>query len=184
MLELIAGVVVALVAVGMVLEPLISPRRARVADSALDETDFVDIEESESPKIQALLALKEIEFDRATGKLSEDDYAALKAKYAKVALDAIDAEDRAEAGGTGDAAEELIRQAAQAKICPGCGPRPEADAAFCSECGGKLSAPGCTAKKDGSFCTNCGTGLPEGAKFCGECGTKVGPSEGVTAVTA
>ena len=174
MLELIAGVVVAFVAVAVVLEPLISPRGARPVDRALDETDFVDIEESESPKIQALLALKEIEFDRATGKLSEDDYAALKAKYAKVALEAIEVEDRAEAGVSADAAEELIRQAAQAKICPACGPRPEADATFCSECGRKMTVPKAASEKAGSFCTSCGTGLPEGAKFCGECGTKVG----------
>lgn len=173
MLELIAGAVVALVAVAVVLEPLIAPRRARPVDSALQEADFTDIEESESPKIQALLALKEIEFDRATGKLSEDDYAALKAKYAKVALEAIEAEDRAEAGGSADAAEALIQQAARAKTCPNCGPRPEAEAGFCSECGQKLTAPAAESAKGGSFCSSCGSGLPDGAKFCGECGTKV-----------
>ena len=57
MLELIAGVVVALVAVAVVLEPLISPRGVRQAAADLDEGEFMDIEESESPKIQALLAL-------------------------------------------------------------------------------------------------------------------------------
>ena len=164
-----------MVAVAVVLEPLISPRGARPAAADLDEAEFVDIEESESPKIQALLALKEIEFDRATGKLSEEDYGALKAKYAKIALEAMDAEERAEAGESGDAAEELIQQAAQAKLCPACGPRPEADAAFCSECGRKLEvAAGSGTQRGESFCTSCGTGLPEDAKFCGECGTKVG----------
>ncbi|MEE8191775.1 MAG: zinc ribbon domain-containing protein [Gemmatimonadales bacterium] len=173
MLELIAGVVVALVAVAVVLEPLISPRGARQAAADLDEAEFMDIEESESPKIQALLALKEIEFDRATGKLSEEDYGALKAKYAKIALEAMDAEERAETGVAADAAEELIRQAAQAKVCPACGPRPETDAAFCSECGQKLTAPAAESAKGESFCTSCGSGLPDGARFCGECGTKV-----------
>ncbi len=165
-----------MVAVAVVLEPLISPRGARQGAAAdLDEAEFMDIEESESPKIQALLALKEIEFDRATGKLSEEDYGALKAKYAKVALEAMDAEERAEAGVGVDAAEELIQQAAQAKLCPACGPRPEADAAFCSECGRKLEvAAGSGTQRGESFCTSCGTGLPEDAKFCGECGTKVG----------
>ncbi len=162
-----------MVAVAVVLEPLISPRGARRVDAALDEAEFMDIEESESPKIQALLALKEIEFDRATGKLSEEDYGALKAKYAKVALEAMDAEERAETSVAVDAAEELIRRAAQAKVCPACGPRPEEDATFCSECGQKLTAPAGEAAKGGSFCTSCGSGLPDGARFCGECGTKV-----------
>jgi NADH pyrophosphatase NudC (nudix superfamily) len=174
MVELIAGVVVALVAVAVVLEPLISPRGARQVAADLDEAEFMDIEESESPKIQALLALKEIEFDRATGKLSEDDYAALKAKYAKVALEAMDAEERAEKGVAVDPAEELIQRAARAKLCPNCGPRPEADAAFCSDCGQKLTAPAAESAKGESFCTSCGSGLPDGAKFCGECGTRVG----------
>ena len=162
-----------MVAVAVVLEPLISPRGVRQAAADLDEGEFMDIEESESPKIQALLALKEIEFDRATGKLSEEDYGALKAKYAKIALEAMDAEERAETGVAADAAEELIRQAAQAKVCPACGPRPETDAAFCSECGQKLIAPAAESAKGESFCTSCGSGLPDGARFCGECGTKV-----------
>jgi hypothetical protein len=85
MLELIAGVLVTFVAVGVVLEPLIPRPGARPAAApAAEEPEFIDIEESESPKIQALLALKEIEFDRATGKLSDEDYNALKAKYQQV----------------------------------------------------------------------------------------------------
>src|SRR5687767_3910005 len=34
----------------------------------------------------AIDALREIEFDRATGKLSDDDYAALKTEYTRTAL--------------------------------------------------------------------------------------------------
>jgi hypothetical protein len=60
-----------------------------------------------------LLALKEIEFDRATGKLSDDDYAALKAKYSKVAIAAIEAEEAEELDmAAEDVAEELIKRAA------------------------------------------------------------------------
>ena len=174
MLELIAGVIVAFVAVALVLEPLFSVRgTAPLGASPTDEIDFTDIEESESAKVQALLALKEIEFDRATGKLSDDDYAALKAKYSKVALAAIEAEEQEELDmAAEDVAEELIKRAAAGRgtLCPVCGPRPEADAAFCSECGRKLTVAGSTG---GSFCAECGGTLPEGAKFCGECGTKV-----------
>jgi hypothetical protein len=176
MLELIVGVLVTFVAVGVVLEPLIPRPGARPAAApAAEEPEFIDIEESESPKIQALLALKEIEFDRATGKLSDEDYNALKAKYQQVALAAIDAEEQEGTPGAGtpaDAAEELIKRAREAKVCPNCGPRPEADAAFCSDCGRKLAASA-PSSKSGSFCDGCGASLSGGAKFCGECGAKV-----------
>ncbi len=145
MLELIAGVAVALAALALVLEPLIRNRADAPAgaDDDADE-DFAPLEESESPKVQALLALKEIEFDRATGKLSDDDYEHLKARYAKRALAAIEAEDTATtavaaAEATDDPAEALILAARnQASVCPVCGPRPETGAAFCSECGRPL----------------------------------------------
>src|SRR5439155_18632511 len=55
----------------------------RVAD------DGDDPEDDMSPQTVALRALKEIEFDRATGKLSDADYEQLKAKYTAEALAAM-----------------------------------------------------------------------------------------------
>jgi len=134
MLELIAGLAVAFAALALVLQPLLSGVPVEGPSDA-DEVEFEELEESASPKVQALLALKEIEFDHATGKLSDEDYGALKAKYSAAALAAIKAEDQGV-----DAAEELVRHAAEAKrvVCPRCGPRPEADAVFCSKCGKPL----------------------------------------------
>jgi len=185
MLELIAGVVVAFVAVGLVLQPLLTRPTGRPAGEPKEAAvEFEDITESASPKVQALLALKEIEFDRATGKLSDEDYEELKAKYAKTALDAIRTEEAgeaaaADAGSTADAAEELVRMAAEGMlaVCPSCGPRPEADAAFCSECGRALikrEPAREQAVRPAAFCEACGTKLSPGSKFCGECGAKVG----------
>jgi formate dehydrogenase maturation protein FdhE len=145
MLELIAGVAVAFAALAIVLEPLIRNRPDLPPGPRDDaDEDYTPLEESESPKVQALLALKEIEFDRATGKLSDDDYEQLKARYAKLALAAIAAEETATtavatAEATDDPAEALIRAARdQTSVCPVCGPRPETGAAFCSECGRPL----------------------------------------------
>jgi hypothetical protein len=67
---------------------------------------------------QAIDALREIEFDRATGKLSDSDYDSLKASYTERALTAM------RAGGN--------------VVCESCGPRPETDARFCSRCGRSL----------------------------------------------
>ncbi len=170
-MELLAGIVVAVAALALVLEPLVrsGPAMATGATSPGDDLDFTDIQESESPKIQALLALKEIEFDRATGKLSDEDYGALKGKYAQAALEAMKAEDAvAEAvGSTEDAAEAAIQRAraTTTAVCPVCGPRPESAATFCSDCGRSLVTAGASVR-----CSSCGSPVTPGGKFCANCG--------------
>lgn len=171
-MELLAGVVVAVAALAAVLEPLVSGPR-RVAASA-DEPDLVDLEESDSPKIRALLALKEIEFDRATGKLSDEDYETLKSQYARAAVEALKEEEGAEAAVAGaagalDAAEAAVsRVKGGAVVCPACGPRPEPAARFCSSCGRSLTRSGARPR-----CGTCGTDLPDGAKYCAGCGGQI-----------
>jgi hypothetical protein len=191
MVELLAGVVVAFVAVAAVLQPLIGGTAGRQTGGTTPDVEFEDLEESASPKIQALLALKEIEFDHATGKLSDADYEELKAKYSKRALEAIESEERgdlvlaAAEADVSDAAGELVRLGAGGKLamCPTCGPRPEADAAFCSDCGAQLTRPEpkAEAPAKGRFCEACGNAVSPKAKFCDACGAKVG---GVTAGSA
>ena len=160
MTELLAGIVVAIAALALVLEPLVRGRPRSMAGAAIDldddDFDFSNVEESESPKIQALLAIKEIEIDRETGKLSDEDYASLKATYQRAALSAIEAEEMTEAV---EAAGDAVA------VCPNCGPRPESSAAFCSDCGRPVEKTGVSLK-----CGACGIPAPPGAKFCGECG--------------
>ncbi len=63
-----------------------------------------------------------------------------------------------------DEAEQLIARArARQRECPTCGPRPQPDAKFCSNCGQAI--PG--------VCQHCGAKLhATGAPFCSECGAK------------
>lgn len=70
----------------------------------------------------AIEALRELEFDRQTGKISDADYAPLKARYTEEAVVAM------RDGGSGT------------RACPNCGPRPKSDARFCSNCGSVLLA--------------------------------------------
>src|SRR5882762_7802692 len=101
MLELIGGILLAAGAVYFVLQPILRPGlsggEGRDAGS-VDEGD--DPDDDFSPRAVALRALKEIEFDRATGKLSDADYDNLKTKYTTEALAALRAESRERGAGS------------------------------------------------------------------------------------
>jgi hypothetical protein len=121
------------------------------------------------PESSAIDALREIEFDQATGKLSPEDYATLKAQYTGLALAELRAREGAVAVGEAsapndieDAAERMIARAKQRGMsCVTCGPRPEPDALYCSDCGRHL----------GAACLTCGAPVEhDTARFCAECG--------------
>jgi hypothetical protein len=166
-IQLIVGVLLAAGAVYFVLRPIFRPelagdgrREAEGADEGGDPDDDL------SPQAVALRALKEIEFDRATGKLSDADYELLKGKYTEEALAALRAGGREQGAGSREQEAQAPRSLLPAPSCLVHGPRPESDALFCSECGRRLaSAPG--------FCARCGTSLEREAKYCHACGARV-----------
>src|SRR2546426_3583045 len=95
MAELIAGILLVAGALYLVLKPVFQPQFAEVGKGDGGSVEGgEDPDDDLSPGAVALRALKEIEFDRATGKLSDTDYDALKAEYTAAALAAL----RAEAG--------------------------------------------------------------------------------------
>lgn len=156
---LVIGTFLAVGALAVVLYPLFFGDHAVVMAPAQARRESVPEGET------AVQALREIEFDRETGKLSDTDYAELKARYTQAAVDAMRRrESAAPAHLTDDQIEAAIRAYKAAPACPECGPRPEADAAFCSSCGRYLRdrCAGCGApvgESDARFCTNCGERL-------------------------
>lgn len=160
LVELVLGVGLALAAVWYVMGPVLRPDPRTGARAAQLGAEDADAEEDLSPRATALRALKEIEFDRATGKLSDDDYEALKHRYTAEAVVAL----RAEAG-TGPSAV-ATEPATTAAACPEHGPRPEGEAEFCSECGRRLGT-------GPAFCARCGAALERGANYCNGCGMRV-----------
>ncbi len=169
MIELLLGVLLAGAAVWYVLVPVLRPERQGTGNGEsgmVEEGD--DPDDDLSPRAVALRALKEIDFDRATGKLSDADYVALRAKYTVEALAAL---REGEGGrGKGDGLRSTVHPSPVPRppspVCPTCGSRPERDAAFCSSCGRRLTtSPG--------FCSRCGTGLEADARYCGRCGLPV-----------
>ena len=121
MTAMLVGTALAIVTLCFVLYPLfreplgIQARRSPVA--------------ADSGVATAVDALREIEFDHVTGKLSDKDYAELKSAYTQTAVAAMREKSAA------DSPEN-----ASSVICAYCGPRPERDAVYCSECGRALAA--------------------------------------------
>ena len=168
MLELSLGILLAAGATYFVLLPILRPPvESASGDAGGDEGE--DPADDMSPQMVALRALKEIEFDRATGKLSDTDYEQLKAKYTEQALIALRGEGvltPAASPGTREPRAVARGQRTAGLTCPEHGARPEPDAVFCSECGKRLgSALG--------YCARCGTTLEDNARYCNRCGARV-----------
>lgn len=129
-LETVAAVALGTFVLWLLLAPLFQP-------AARSEPAFLEpLDPEETRQGVALIALKEIDFDRATGKLSEADYEALKVKYTAEAVTALREEE------TADAVEALIAgrvrtmtEGGPARFCTECGTAREPEQRFCSECG-------------------------------------------------
>lgn len=163
MLALVVGTLLAVGALAYVLYPLlVGPVPVRRVTPRARST--------KSAEHEAVAALREIEFDRVTGKLSDADYEELKSRYTARALEAMRASAAAQpTAGSALPADEAIEAAVRAyrermHSCATCGPRPEPDAVYCSNCGRYL--PGA--------CEGCGATITErGAAFCAGCGRQL-----------
>jgi hypothetical protein len=155
--SIVIGLLVAVVAVLLVLDPILRPRAASPAvPGVLDEPED---DPKEHRKELALAALKEIEFDRATGKLSDGDYQTMLARYTKEAVEALrDTEAAAGvAGGNGHAAVGRVAGSGGAEA-----PDPIE----------RLIAEARAANQGRRFCRNCGAALEGSGRFCVECGAR------------
>lgn len=109
----IFGTIMAVLVAAVIFAPLIEGRwrEGRGGVSAADR------------KEEAIAALRELEFEFQTGKVSDEDYATLRARYARQALTARDE----------------LGEASDGMRCPGCGSSVREGAKFCSACGGAVS---------------------------------------------
>ncbi|HZD06052.1 MAG TPA: hypothetical protein VE173_14170, partial [Longimicrobiales bacterium] len=133
-----------------VLQPLLVGRFA-----PLDKTDD-EPSETEARRRVKLLALRDVEYDFATGKLDDEDYRTLKAELSAEALEALDAAERESRGVGSVALEAEIARARQALAtglaCEVCGHANPTGSRFCSSCGSELKGAAV------------GSGSPEGGE--------------------
>lgn len=145
-----------------------------------DEEDPQDpyLQELLSKKEAAYSALKELEFDYGTGKLSEEDFTELRDQYKAKAVSILKEIDEAKAG---DSVEYQIEQAVEELrlgtrptrrkevgtpevVCAHCGMINDLGDKFCASCGASL------AEQPQNVCVNCGLAYKKGDKFCAGCG--------------
>ena len=128
------------------LAPLIAPH-ADLDRQPLSERMRLDLERE---KALTLRSIKELEFDRAMGKVSPQDFDDMAGRLRARALgimkqldagssayrDAIEKELAARIGKSGQPDLQVGRAASQPGVCA-CGTRNDADAMFCKSCGTK-----------------------------------------------
>lgn len=123
-----------------VLEPVFSGRGA-LAYGGDDRGD-----EAAAKRRVALSALRDLEYDRATGKLDRDDYEALRADLSREALRRLDG--GADGAAAGDPAAvaleeeiaEMRRALREGLRCAACRHVNDRGARFCGRCGDALAA--------------------------------------------
>ena len=168
----IAGLLLAVGMVWLVLDPVLRPgtpgEAGRTDDAGADPDDDL------TPRAVALRALSEIEFDRATGKLSAGDYESLKARYTREAVDALRAPEAVAPAPAASAPAPIPPSAPSPRApapsgaaCPVHGPVAARGAVYCPTCGRRLG--GAVA----GYCGACGQPLEADSAFCGRCGSRV-----------
>ena len=146
---IIIGLVLAIAAVWVVLQPLLQTAAGRTLVAA--QPLFSDSDDEDDPLLarrdRALAALKEIDFDRATGKLSDVDYDRMRAQFSAEALEAIRAVD--DAATPAQPANAADSDAVEALIASARGPASATSRRFCLECGASID-------NSRKFCVECG----------------------------
>ena len=114
-------------------------------------------------KEAVLSALRDLDFDFKTGKVSEEDYTPLRAKLLTQAAQYIEQEKEED-----DKLEALIQSRRAAHEhgvkCNHCGAFVEAGQRFCAKCGSAVRQ---------EVCPQCGKKIRAGDLFCSSCGTRL-----------
>lgn len=128
------------------------PKNAQVSKKAL----------AKSQREAILSALRDLDFDFKTGKVSEEDYQPLRSHLMAEAAQYIEMEREEE-----EQLEELIRSrrsSQQIYKCQYCDAPIQAGQRFCSKCGSAVEL---------ALCPSCGKKLYPGDLFCSACGNKI-----------
>ena len=151
-------ILIALLLIGIlafVAYPLFNTSRGKIAG----ETNALDTLVAQRDSTYD--AIRDLDFDFQLGKLSQDDYAALRDKYKARAAQVLQQIDALGNGNGADADSQIEAQVAQLR-------RAKTD--FVEE---EIARVRAARKADGGFCGKCGTPHQAGDQFCSKCGNKL-----------
>lgn len=157
MMIVLGAVLVAAAVVLYVVQPVFSGEKAPLA--SLDE----EFTEAEARRHLSLVALRDVEYDFATGKIDEHDYRRLRDELAREALDAL---------------QEVRRSREEAESRP-----PPAQDTVADDLEQEIAAYR-AALRAGTLCDRCGSANPEVALFCAACGRRLESERGEEAAPA
>ena len=115
--------------------------RNRFVPLDTDPAEDDKLQELNSRKDTTYSMLKELEFDRQSGLLTEEDYKDLEARYKGKAISILkDIDGLAKDDDVEDAIEKEVMSLRRSKdrFCPQCGERRRNNDRFCSKCGTNL----------------------------------------------
>jgi RNA polymerase subunit RPABC4/transcription elongation factor Spt4 len=107
-----------------------------------------------------LYALRDLDFDYQTGKVSDADYRPLRRKLLSEAAAGLTTEERGRQVAVAQLERAVRAQRKVVAVCPQCGSGFERGQRYCSRCGSPLSRS----------CTTCGELMKRNDAFCSACG--------------
>lgn len=155
----ISAILIGLVLLGAAMVFVTLPFRQKNKKGLLPLKDT----ESQNGQREAVLgALRDLDFDFKTGKVSEEDYQPVRVQLLAEAAQYMEVETKED-----EQIEALIQNRRKAKTqstkCNQCGAPMEVGQRFCPRCGSSVSVS----------CPSCGKSIRAGDAFCSSCGTKV-----------
>jgi membrane protease subunit (stomatin/prohibitin family) len=150
------------IVVAFVLYPVFTEATAGVP-AELNDADLA-LADLRDKKAMLYEVIHDLDFEKASGKISEDDYEDTRKSYlAQVAavmekLDALATPEKPR-----EAKKQPPQKSKDARECASCGELNPKGSNFCLECGKHLNLT----------CASCGESVPAKARFCNACGAKV-----------
>ena len=155
--SILVGIVLFVAALAIVSLPFRQKQRTSLKKQKVDA-------HSEGRREAVLSALRDLDFDFKTGKVSEEDYTPLRAQLMAEAAHFIEQEKEEE-----KKLEALVqsRRTTQRQTfnCQHCNAQMEVGQRFCTKCGSAVSQ---------EICSSCGRQNRPGDQFCSACGKRLG----------
>lgn len=164
---ILIGMAILVVAVPYVLNPLVNERKKQPGKAASLEKGW------NGEQKDALVAIRDLDFDFQTGKVTREDYETIRAQLVLEAASYLQMKQEED-----ERIEAMIRarrqQGKPSVHCEKCGGEIRPQDLFCPTCRVPVNSQGGSAMQAGaSRCPSCGKNIKTGDSFCTGCGMRL-----------